>query len=437
MRVRYENWVNGLQGDWNVTRQRFFGVPFPAWYPIDADGSVDYLSPVLADEESLPVDPTTDTPPGFTDDQRDKPGGFAADPDVMDTWATSSLSPQIASGWVDDPDLFTRTFPMDLRPQAHDIIRTWLFYTVVRSHYEHDSLPWANAAISGFILDPDRKKLSKSAANAPDDPDTLLATYGADGVRYWAANGRPGMDVAFEPGQLKIGRKLATKLLNASKLALTVEATTAGEVVDPLDRSMLAGLADLVAEATAAFDRFDYARALERTEGFFWSFCDDYLELVKNRAYGSSGDAGAASARTALGLALRTLLGLFAPFLPFVTEEVWSWWQQGSVHRSPWPSADALREAAGADDAASPGEEPDPAVLAVAAAVLGDVRKAKSEAKRSMRADVAAATVTDTPERLALLALAADDVRSAGSIATLVTEAGDTFAVTVELAPEA
>ena len=200
---------------------------------------------------------------------------------------------------------------------------------------------------------------------------------------------------------------------------------------------MLADLADLVAEATGAFDRFDYARALERTESFFWSFCDDYLELVKNRAYGSAGDDAAASARTALGLALRTLLGLFAPFLPFVTEEVWSWWQEGSVHRSPWPSADALREAAGADDSASPGDEPDPEVLAVAAAVLGEVRKAKSEAKRSMRTEVSAAVVADTPDRLALLALAADDVRSAGRIDALTTEPGDTLTVTVDLAPEA
>jgi valyl-tRNA synthetase len=435
IRVRYENWVNGLQGDWNITRQRFFGVPFPAWYPIDEDGVVDHLSPILAGENALPVDPTTDPAPGYDDDQRDKPGGFTADPDVMDTWATSSLSPQIATGWVDDPDLFARTFPMDLRPQSHDIIRTWLFYTVVRSHYEHDVAPWTNAAISGFIVDPDRKKLSKSAGNAPDDPVDLIARYGADGVRYWAANGRPGMDVVFDEGQLKIGRKLALKVLNASRFALGAGATTAGEVVEPLDRSMLAALADLVAEATAAFDRYDYARAIERTEGFFWSFCDDYLELVKNRAYGDDGDAGAASARTALGLALRTLLGLFAPFLPFVTEEVWSWWQEGSIHRSPWPSADALREAAGADDAAGPGDEPDPAVLAVAAAVLGEVRGAKSQAKRSMRTDVLTATVADTPDRLALLALAEADVRSAGRIATLATAEGEALAVAVELAP--
>jgi valyl-tRNA synthetase len=432
MRVRYENWVNGLQGDWNITRQRFYGVPFPAWYPIDADGNVDYLAPILADEEALPVDPTTDVPPGHTADQRNQPGGFAADPDVMDTWATSSLSPQIISGWVDDPDLFARTFPMDLRPQAHEIIRTWLFYTVIRSHYEHDSLPWANAAISGFVFDPDRKKLSKSAGNAPDDPNVLIDTFGADAIRYWAAGGRPGMDLALDQGQMKIGRRLAIKLLNASKFALGLESTTAGEVTEPLDTAMLASLANLVEEATEAFDRFDYARAIERTEGFFWSFCDDYLELVKNRAYGSAGGAGQASARTALGLALQALLKLLAPFLPFVTEEVWSWWQDGSIHRSAWPSADRLREAAGGVD-----DEPaDPEVLAVAAAVLGEVRKAKSGAKRSMRTDVVSAAVTDTPARLALLAPAADDVCSAGRIGALTTADGDAFSVVVELAPE-
>ncbi|HLM64724.1 MAG TPA: valine--tRNA ligase [Acidimicrobiales bacterium] len=437
MRVRYENWVNGLQGDWNITRQRFYGVPFPAWYPVDAEGRVDHLSPILADEEALPVDPTTQAAPGYADDQRNQPGGFVADPDVMDTWATSSLSPQIATGWVDDPDLFGRTFPMDLRPQAHDIIRTWLFYTVVRSHYEHDVLPWVNAAISGFIVDPDRKKLSKSASNAPDDPVHLIERYGADGVRYWAASGRPGMDVAFDEKQLKIGRKLAIKLLNASKFALGLESTTTGPVTDPLDRSMLAALGDVVDESTLAFDRFDYARALERTETAFWSFCDDYLELVKNRAYGAAGEAGQASARTALGLALQTQLKLFAPILPFVTEEVWSWWQEGSIHRSAWPDAAALRvAAAGPDVDAADGDDPDASVLTVAAEVLGAVRKAKSEARRSMRTEVVRATVTDTPDRLALLALAADDVRSAGRVAELVTVEGDALAVAVELAPE-
>ena len=187
MRIRYEHWVNGLTGDWNITRQRYFGVPFPVWYPIDGDGETRWLAPIVAAEADLPVDPTTVPAPGFTEQQRNEPGGFTADPDVMDTWATSSLSPQIAGGWEDDPDLFSRVFPMDLRPQAHDIIRTWLFSTVIRSHYEHDSLPFQHVAISGFVNDPDRKKLSKSADNAPDAPMVLLERFGADGIRYWAS----------------------------------------------------------------------------------------------------------------------------------------------------------------------------------------------------------------------------------------------------------
>ncbi len=425
MRVRYEDWVNGLIGDWNITRQRFFGVPFPVWYPIDDDGVTDFLAPILADEAALPVDPTTAVPPGYEESQRNQPGGFAADPDVMDTWATSSLSPQIVCGWEDDPDLFERTFPMDLRPQAHEIIRTWLFSTVVRSHYEHDSLPWANAAISGFIVDPDRKKISKSLGNMPDDPVVLLERHGADAVRYWSANGRPGMDMAFHEDQMKIGRRLAIKLLNASKFALGIGDPAAGaQITEPIDRSMLIGLAALVDEATAAFERFDYARALERTEAHFWSFCDDYLELVKNRAY--SDEPGAESAKAALRVALEALLKLFAPFLPYVTEEVWSWWQEGSIHRSTWPASDDLRASAGAGD---------PLVLAVAADVLTEVRRAKSEAKLSMRAAVDKVTVTDTPERLGALDDVALDVRGAGVIDQLFFAKGDAFAVEVTLPP--
>jgi valyl-tRNA synthetase len=439
MRVRYENWVNGLQGDWNITRQRFFGVPFPVWYEVDENGVTNAFKPIMASEDMLPVDPTTVTAPGYDESQRNQPGGFAADPDVMDTWATSSLTPQIATGWETDPDLFSRLFPMDLRPQAHEIIRTWLFSTIIRSHYEHDCLPWANAAISGFVVDPDRKKLSKSAGNAADDPMALIAQFGADGVRYWAASGRPGMDVSFDLGQMKIGRKLAIKLLNASKFTLGMgsaegadgdgaAAEGQGEITEPLDKAMLATLADLVDEATGAFDRFDYARALERTETFFWSFCDDYLELVKNRSYGSGGAEGAASARAALRLALETLLKLFAPIVPFVTEEVWSWWQEGSIHRSPWPDAAHLREQAGADA--------DPAALVVAADVIGTLRKAKSELNRSMRTEVTKAEVTDTEARLALLAQVEADVRAAGRVETLVTTAGPELDVHVELAPE-
>jgi valyl-tRNA synthetase len=434
MRVRYEDWVNGLTGDWLISRQRFFGVPFPVWYPIGPDGAVDHDRPIVPAEERLPVDPSTDVPDGYAPEQRDQPGGFTGDPDVMDTWATSSLTPQIASFWEDDPDLFQRLFPMDLRPQGHDIIRTWLFTSVLRSHFEHGCLPWANAAISGFIYDPDRKKMSKSKGNVVT-PMELLEEYGSDGFRYWAGCGRPGMDSTFDTGQMRIGRRLAIKILNASRFVLS-RLGTEGALVAPLDRAMLARLAAVVTEATSAFEAYDYARALERTEEFFWSFCDDYLELVKSRAYGAAGEGPAASANGALTLALSTLLRLFAPFLPFVTEEVWSWWPEaggGSVHRGPWPQAAPLLDAAGPDA--------DPAVLDAAAAVLARVRKAKTEARRSMRAPVARLRVRASEATIAVLDQAGPDLVEAGNIAELVLEPAPVDPppapeVTVELADE-
>ncbi|MEX2626771.1 MAG: valine--tRNA ligase, partial [Ilumatobacteraceae bacterium] len=215
MQHRYDNWVEGLTGDWLISRQRFFGVSIPVWYPLDGDGQPRYDAPIVPAEHQLPIDPSTDAPPGFTADQRGQPGGFVGDPDVLDTWATSSLSPQIAGCWEDDPDLFGRVFPMDMRPQGHDIIRTWLFSTVVRAHHEHGGVPWTHCALSGWILDPDRKKMSKSKGNVVT-PIDLFDTYGTDAVRYWAASARPGVDTAFSEEQMKVGRKLANKLLNVT-----------------------------------------------------------------------------------------------------------------------------------------------------------------------------------------------------------------------------
>jgi valyl-tRNA synthetase len=429
MRARFEDWVNGLTGDWCVSRQRFFGVPFPLWYPIDGDGNVLYDQLIAALAQDLPIDPSTDVPDGYDAAQRGQPGGFVGDPDIMDTWATSSLTPQIVGHAGEDKALYRKVFPMDVRPQAHDIIRTWLFSTVLRSHLQEDVLPWANAAISGWVLDPDRKKMSKSKGNVVT-PMHLLEQYGADAARYWAASGRPGTDTAFDPQQMKVGRRLAVKLLNASKFALAELPAQGKSLTHPLDRALVARLAAVVAEATDSFESYDYARALERAEGFFWWYCDYYLELVKGRRYDPDPDVSA-SVSLALRVSLSVFQRLFAPFLPFVCEEVWSWWQEGSVHRAPWPDAAELAAAAGGEALE---REREAQALEVTAEVLSEVRKAKSQARRPMRAPVKRALVRDTGERLAALELGRGDLLEAGSIELLEMVEDDEFAVEVELA---
>ena len=413
MRARYENWVSGLNGDWLVSRQRFFGVPIPVWYPLDEFGDPVFDKPLVPTQDELPVDPASQAPAGYEESQRGQAGGFVGDPDVMDTWATSSLTPQIAGRWRDDPELFAEVFPMDLRPQAHDIIRTWLFSTVVRSHLEFGSVPWQHAALSGWILDPDRKKMSKSKGNVVT-PEDVVKEHCADAVRYWAASGRLGADAAYDTGQMKVGRRLAIKILNASKFALgfgEVDADLSEAVSNPLDQAMLAALARVVGQATEGFEGWDHTRALEATETFFWMFCDDYLELVKDRAYGGQGDAEAASARASLRLALDVLLRLFAPLLPYVTEEVWSWWHDGSVHRAPWPQTAELTAAQGGDAA----------LLTAVGEALAGVRKSKSEAKVGMRAEVAAVVLAGPADWTERVRTAESDLRATGRITGEIT----------------
>jgi len=414
MRVRLEDWINGLNGDWLISRQRFFGVPIPIWYPLNVSGEPDYENPIAPTSEQLPVDPSSDCPDGFTEEQRGKPGGFIGELDIMDTWATSSLTPQLAGGWLSNPELFAKVFPYDLRPQGQDIIRTWLFSTLVRSELEHDQVPWTNAAISGWILDPDRKKMSKSKGNVVV-PNELLETHGSDAVRYWAASARLGTDAAFDEGQMKIGRRLAIKLLNAARFALSFDMPSGvTEVTEPIDKAMLAKLREVVGTASKAFENYDHTKALETTETFFWTFTDDYLELVKERAYSQEGYTSQeiGSAVLALREALGVIVRLLAPFLPFATEEVWSWWQEGSVHQAAWPSQDELPDGSAE-------------LLGAASEALIAIRKSKTDKKLSMKAEISI-MVLQGP---AVLSQAQRDLAAVGRIANLNLEQADKVAI--------
>jgi valyl-tRNA synthetase len=454
MRQRFEIWTENLKWDWCISRQRFFGVPFPFWYSM-RPGEEGRILPAHPDD--LPVNPLTDLPRGYARDE------VEPDPDVMDTWATSSVSPQLNSRSISarhpiDPVRHASLFPADLRPQAHEIIRTWAFYTIVKAHLHEATVPWRDVAVSGWCLAPDRQKMSKSKGNSVE-PHDLLARWGADVVRYWTATSRLGLDTAFSEDVLKIGKRLQTKLWNAARFAMLqlgdfddrpdspAADRAAGLITAALDRWILVRLARTVAVATERFQTFDYADALEAVERFFWAdLCDNYLELVKGRSYGEVGDAaGRRSARYTLWHCLETVLRLFAPVMPHLTEELYAthfparFAAFGSIHaRGTWPAATEQIDDPSAEAAGSAG-----------VTVLAAVRKFKSERKLSIKTPIACLRIGVPAGEAAGLDGVLDDLRHTVSAAEILiltgtpapdgaveTEAGG-FWVLPELAPQA
>lgn len=341
MSKRYENWTENLSIDWCISRQRFFGVPIPVWYKLDTNGSPNYEDVLIPSIDELPIDPEIDCPKEYTENQRGKPNGFIGEKDVFDTWFTSSLTPQIVAKWGrGSNDEMESLFPMDIRPQSHEIIRTWAFYTIVKSVLHNNTIPWKNVIISGWILDPDRKKMSKSKGNVITPIDTI-DQYGADAVRYWAASARLGTDTTYDENVFVIGNKLVTKLFNAAKFVLSHDSYATNNLTE-LDSSFIGELSKLVDNVTNYYNDYQFAQGLQITEEFFWNtFTDNYLELVKKRVFNSEGDEKA-SAVTSLRLGLSVLIRLLAPVLPTITDEIWSWCfaeetNTKSIHDSHWP----------------------------------------------------------------------------------------------------
>jgi valyl-tRNA synthetase len=411
MKVRYRDWTEGLQLDWCISRQRYFGVPIPVWYPLDDAGDRDYANPIVADREQLPTDPMSDVPTGYTPEQRDQPGGFSGERDIFDTWFTSSLTPEIGSHWTLDDDRHAKLFPADVRPQSHEIIRTWAFYTILKALLHENEIPWRHVLISGWVLDPDRKKMSKSLGNV-QTPLPIIERHSADAVRYWAGIARLGVDTATDEKVFKVGKRLSTKIFNAGKFVLS-QTAEAHPITAELDRAFVQKLSDLVERTTRDFEAFQHASVLKETESFFWThFTDTYLELVKARARAEGEDEAAArgSAVAALRLGLDVLLRLLAPFLPYITEEVWSWvfaQEKGerSIHRAPWPSSENFR---GIDPPANSGS------FDVAVACWTAINKSKADAEVSMGRDALNLTIAANPKTLSSLGPVLADVLAAG-----------------------
>ena len=461
MRIRLNQWIEGLKEDWCISRQRFFGVPIPVWYLMSTelkDGQEPKIIIVHASMDQLPVDPSVDIPNGYRLSEpselhqadeyfNEKKNIFVKndegeefylypDKDVLDTWATSSISPQINAQSIGGGERYNKLFPADLRPQAHEIIRTWAFYTIAKAHLHANIIPWKNIVISGWCLAADKTKMSKSKGNVVT-PVALIEEKGTDAVRYWASTSRLGTDTAFSEDLLKIGRKLVNKIWNASQFAalnldkIDGTPTTAlldsknGKISEALDLWILSRLNQCIIKASKGFESFEYCDARVAIEDFFWNdFCDNYLELVKARAYGESGSniSGQQSALYAIFHCLDTILRLFAPFVPHITEELYShifeekYVKLGSVHaRGNWPVASDYPYDVAAEKSGM-----------AAVDVLNVIRKTKSEANVSIKFPVSEVQVSAVGDGAIWenLVSVLEDLKAAGNAQSIVESKG-------------
>ena len=403
MQARYREWVENLAWDWIISRQRYFGVAIPVWY-CDACGKI-----LLASKEQLPVDPIEQEPTEACDCGNTT---YRPEEDVMDTWATSSMSPQIVGRWLTDKQLYEKVFPMTLRPQAHEIIRTWAFYTIVKSHYHFGVLPWKVVAISGWGLAAEGAgKISKSRGGGPMPPVEMIEKYSADAVRYWAASTGLGKDTTISEEKIALGSKLVTKLWNVAKFSqrFLENYQLPARLPDftPTDRWILSRAQWLIRRVTELFHNYDYAAAKSETESFFWrDLADNYLEMSKERLYDEANELRE-GARYTLYHVLLTVIKLFAPILPYITEEIYQALfvpieGEGSIHNARWPVANESWLSAIADAA---GE----ALIEVATAI----RRYKSESNISLGTELKRLQLATTEPAIArMLQEAKDDIMS-------------------------
>jgi valyl-tRNA synthetase len=415
MRTRYEHWVQNVNWDWAVSRQRHYGVPFPVWYSKRA-GEVGKI--LAARAEHLPVDPLTDVPPGYSRDE------VEPEYDVMDTWATSSVTPQIAMGW--HTPFAQENTPMSLRLQAHDIIRTWAFYTIVKSVYGFERVPWNDIVISGHLLDPKGEKMAKSKGNVVD-PIAVMATYSTDALRWWAASSKLGEDHPWQEKDITTAKRTITKLFNAGRFSIQNLSDFDPAHAQPIelqlvDRWLLHKLNQAIRECVDAFEQYEYSRAKFVADQFFWSvYCDVYLELVKDRIYNHAarGEQGKTAAQNTLFCAMSAVLKLLAPFMPHITEEIYQSYfalheDAHSIHVSRFPQ----ERAEWRDEAAARGGD-------ALVQVLGGIRKYRSEHQLGMKTPLGELTIFCSDEQRKLLEEGLADLQAATNVASITWQRSD------------